>query len=201
MREHLKIAGGLIGLSSVLVGGTKLLSSQENFDASEFRLKTEYNRGESSEIYLYDDNLGGITAVNISRNEAADFQPEISSDGTRMIFGSRRDGIFELYIMDFNRMELVRVTNTTDHEYEPTFSPDGDRVAFLSVSVGDYKREVYVMDINGTNVRKITDNMAYEYNLDWRTVFKINFESCILQSWYGSCDPNSPRVAVAPPRT
>ena len=98
-------------------------------------------------------------------------------------------------------MELVRVTNTTDHEYEPTFSPDGDRVAFLSVSVGDYKREVYVMDINGTNVRKITDNMAYEYNLDWRTVFKINFESCILQSWYGSCDPNSPRVAVAPPRT
>ena len=66
MREHLKIAGGLIGLSSVLVGGTKLLSSQENFDASEFRLKTEYNKSESSEIYLYDDNLGGITAVNIS---------------------------------------------------------------------------------------------------------------------------------------
>ena len=48
-----------------------------------------------------------------------------------------------------------RLTNAPGEDTMPAFSPDGNRIAF--VSSRDENRDVWVMDANGNNQRRLTD--------------------------------------------
>ena len=45
------------------------------------------------------------------------------------------------------------------------YSPDGERIAFISNADGDF--EIYVMNYDGSNVKKITDNTYNETIVEW----------------------------------
>lgn len=55
---------------------------------------------------------------------------------------------------------LVSLTNHNAIDGGPVWSPDGNRVAFWSNRDG--KSEIYVMDVDGSNVRRLTNNLAEE---------------------------------------
>lgn len=58
---------------------------------------------------------------------------------------------------------------------DPQWSPDGTKVAFLSDRdevanpqwAGDFVAEIYVMNADGTNARRITNNVFDEYDPTW----------------------------------
>ena len=68
----------------------------------------------------------------------------------RIAFLSRRDGNPELYVMLADGSEQTRLTNTTEPEYQVSWSPDGRRVLFVSERDGN--PEIYVTDVKGDNV-------------------------------------------------
>ena len=49
---------------------------------------------------IYTMNSDGSNPTNISNNDAADYQPSWSPDGTKIAFSSDRDGNSEIYVMD-----------------------------------------------------------------------------------------------------
>src|SRR5688500_4937629 len=53
---------------------------------------------------------------------------------------------------------LVRLTNNSAMDDRPVWSPDGRTIAFSSNRDG--KKEIYVMDVDGANVKRLTDNLA-----------------------------------------
>lgn len=53
---------------------------------------------------------------------------------------------------------LVRLTNNSAQDMQPSWSPDGERIAFASNRDG--KTEIYVMDTDGSNVLRLTNNEA-----------------------------------------
>ena len=72
----------------------------------------------------------------------------------KIAFSSTRDGNYEIYVMDSNGGNQVRLTDDPAVDWDPTWSPDGDRIAFVS-SRGTYL-QIYTMDSDGRNLMQLT---------------------------------------------
>ena len=73
----------------------------------------------------------------------------------QIAFGSTRDGNPEIYVMDADGNNQIRLTNHPETDLAPSWSPDGSRIAFSSNRNGG-SYQIYVMDSNGKNVRRLT---------------------------------------------
>jgi Tol biopolymer transport system component len=79
--------------------------------------------------------------------DASDLSPSWSPDGTRLAFASKRDGNWEIYTMDRDGSNLVRLTDHPADDTNPAWSPDGSRIAFESLREG--YAEIYVVAVIG----------------------------------------------------
>ena len=83
-----------------------------------------------------------LIGAMVARNALA------SHHKAQIAFSSTRDGNLEIYVMDADGNNLIRLTNHPEHDYQPSWSPDGGRIAFVSDRNGGIK-QIYVMDSNG----------------------------------------------------
>ena len=72
----------------------------------------------------------------------------------RIAFTSLRDRHFEIYVMDADGKNLIRLTEGQGHKGHPDWSPDGGKIAF---SVDDWNDYIAVMDADGNNRVKLED--------------------------------------------
>lgn len=99
----------------------------------------------------------------ITEHPASDTEPTGSLDGSTLAFQTNRDGNWEIYyaknvadIIDVLPLTLRRLTDHPAQDVQPTLSPDGSKVAFVSDRGGG--NDVYVQDLTGTHPpAKITD--------------------------------------------
>lgn len=117
---------------------------------------------------------GEITGTNvmawaIGRPIQAE-NPAFSPDGTRVVFASSRGDWpttnTDIYTLKADGSGLLRLTYDTALDYAPRFSPDGSEIVFSSTRnypAGAEGTDLYVMNQDGTNVRRITDFGYAEY--------------------------------------
>ena len=110
------------------------------------------NRVDSSEIYVMDAD--GSNAVNLTNNATDDYQPAWSPDGSKIAFGSYRNGNSEIYVMDADGSNAVNLTNNAARDDQPAWSPDGSKIAFGSDRNGN--REIHVMNADGSDHFNLT---------------------------------------------
>lgn len=77
-----------------------------------------------------------------------------SPDGARIAFSSNRDGNYEIYVMNRDGSNLLRLTNNKAADITPTWNPQGTRIAFTSDRTGT--PQIWVIDADGTNLQKLT---------------------------------------------
>ena len=100
-------------------------------------------------VLLLSDTMFGRTVV------ASHHKPQIA-------FASNRDGNGEIYVMDADGNNQIRLTHHPAGDSSPSWSPNGHRIAFVSNrNGGNY--QIYVMDSNGKNVRRLTEGVYDGY--------------------------------------
>jgi Tol biopolymer transport system component len=129
---------------------------------------------------------------SLAMEDAAAFSP----DGQSLAFVSTESGHADIHVMAFapdDPEAAVRATNLTRDEagdFNPAFSPDGEWIAFSSNrdspddlfwSAGapdDYRAgDVYVMRVDGTDVRRLTEYPGWDGSPAWASDGSLVFYS------------------------
>jgi dipeptidyl aminopeptidase/acylaminoacyl peptidase len=124
------------------------------------------NRGDiyTMNPFLSIEGPNGLLIVPTDRltdSSAWDLQPAWSPDGNKIAFTSNRDGQhsptgecvsptfcnWNIYSMTQDGTGLVQLTTNTGHDSQPAWSPDGNKIAFVSDRSG--ASVIYTMNSNG----------------------------------------------------
>lgn len=87
-------------------------------------------------------------------SDGPDLGPSWSKNGLWVAFSSSRDGQGEIYRMRPDGMQVERLTDDPAEDTDPSFSPDGRTIAFVSDRTDGVPR-LHLMDIDGENVRAV----------------------------------------------
>ncbi len=119
-------------------------------------------------------NADGSNRVILTNNTDFEFNPVWSPDGTRIAFVSTRDfpGItgnialgFEIYVMNADGNNPVRLTNNTVSDSNPSWSPDSSKIVFDTMREGN--SEIYSMNSDGSNQVNLTNHSSSDFGPVW----------------------------------
>jgi TolB protein len=74
---------------------------------------------------------------------------------------SKRDGNYEIYLMNIDGSNQKRLTTNNADDWYPSWSPDGTKIIYSSVKGYSKEKDVYIMNKDGTFVKKIIPNSGY----------------------------------------
>ena len=101
-----------------------------------------------------------------------DDYPDVSRDGTTILFQSNRSGTWQLWRMDADGSGLGRVTNDTFNHRQPAWSPHGKLVAYSSdQGLSDGRRAIWLMAAPGSDQsvrpRKLSSGTGQDVHPKW----------------------------------
>ena len=120
---------------------------------------TRDSEGEVVNEEIYVMNADGSDPVRLTDNPNIDNNPAWSPDGTKIAFlsmpfpeGAPRFRLAEIYVMDADGGNPVNISNNETIDWNPVWSPDGTRIAFIST----FSWDITVVNADGSNPVQLT---------------------------------------------
>ena len=128
------------------------------------------NQNGLSDIYVMNDD--GSDVQQLTHTPFWDTNPRWAPDGRRIVFirdvRSATGQQIDIFVMDADGSNERRLTDHPRNDTNPVWSPDGQHIAFSSHRDGN--RDIYIMEVESGNTRKLTQNKdftAYSSKPDW----------------------------------
>lgn len=121
-------------------------------------------------IQLYTIKLDGSELQKVSDLPAIRGRSDWSPDGSFIVTYSGQPWKRDVFIMNADGSNARMLTPTGGNSQGPSISPDGQWVAFTSYfdKYGDdHGCEIYIMRVDGTDVRRLTNNDYCDYQPRW----------------------------------
>lgn len=94
------------------------------------------------------------------------YWPSASPDGSCVVFTAAQNGTIDVWKKVLATGETIRLTRHSADDEDPAISPDGKTIAFVSRR-DDAKGDIFLMDIDGKNERRMTDEATSERAPMW----------------------------------
>lgn len=91
--------------------------------------------------------------------------PALSPDGRKIAFALSERGNSDIYVMNLDGSDMMRLTRHNAVDTNPTWSPGGTSLLYTSDRTGT--PQVYQMDADGLNKRRITEENPYNDSAAW----------------------------------
>ncbi len=117
-----------------------------------------------------------------------DTYPQLSPDGSQVVFQSNRSGGNQIWVMHRDGSGLRQLTDVPGEGAEtPVWSPDGAFIAFAAYSA-EGNNDVYLMRADGTETRALTNEPGYDDHPHW----SADGERIVFNSDRDTPDPAAP---------
>ena len=101
--------------------------------------------------YHYSDRFG------LPSSSEGDIATKAPKTG-KVVFSSNRDGNWDIWTMNPDGSDPVNLTQDVENDFNPTWSPTGAQILFVSFREEGKESSLYLMDADGNNIRKVLDN-------------------------------------------
>ncbi len=141
-------------------GCFQILTNTLRFFQDDTDIGGEASAGNVARIRLYDAPMTDAQVRALDRVENA-----IGGGEQPILSHSDRDGNFEIYSMNEDGSNQLRLTNNSATDTFPDWSPVRQKIVFGTTRDGNY--EVYTMNLDGTGETRITNNPSTDYSPRW----------------------------------
>jgi Tol biopolymer transport system component/DNA-binding winged helix-turn-helix (wHTH) protein len=132
------------------------------------------------------DNSG--TVVPLAGTSGVDSGPDVSPDGSRLVFVSDRSGHRAIWTMDIDGSTASQITDQHINPERPRWSPDGRQIAFSSQASGTAtNKDIFVMNAVAGVPRRLTSDISQDtwasWSADGRWVYYLKFSEASADIW------------------
>jgi TolB protein len=126
--------------------------------------------GVNGAVQLFVVNRNGAGPRQVSNLPAIRGRSDWSADGQFIVTYSGPSWSRDVYIMNADGSNARQLTPSGGNSQGPSFSPDGKWVAFAAYFDhygDDHGCEIYIIRVDGTDLRRLTDNDYCDYQPRW----------------------------------
>jgi serine/threonine-protein kinase len=147
--DRLEVSGDAVpimqGMQIALEGGSALYAAS---DAGTFVYLPDRVAPSSSGPVLWMDRAGRTTTMSATAREWNN--PRFSPDGRRLALDITTNGNTDVWIYDWERDQMLRLTSDPAEERRPVWTPDGSRIVFASRRADSAASNLYWMRSDGS---------------------------------------------------
>jgi Tol biopolymer transport system component len=110
----------------------------------------------------------GSHVKQLTHNQAGDFDPNYAPGGRRITFSTdRRHDQLDIALMRADGSHQHLLTHDSAHDAHSVFSPNGNKIAFERQRGTGSDFNILVMQADGSQIRRLTQNQVDNLNPDW----------------------------------
>ena len=112
-------------------------------------------------------NIKTSEITRLTKTKASEVPTNISPNGQKLLYFSDEDGEFKIY--EANLGDGLFQTTILGEGWDAVYSPSGDQIVFVSDNNSEKSVDLYVMDKNGKNLSRLTNDTYSEKSPIWAT--------------------------------